>query len=122
MREFSTGATRDNDGGKIDYEGFLSPIVLERYGQYMHKHRVQADGKLRDSDNWQKHFGENHFAVCMKSLYRHFVDLWFLHRGFKRYDDKDNHLLTKDEVLSAIIFNCVAYMDKILKDNLKGDK
>ena len=53
MRKFETGATRDDDQDKIDYEGFESPEVLHRYGQYMHKHRKQADGKTRDSDNWQ---------------------------------------------------------------------
>lgn len=54
MREFRTGATRDNDEGKYDYEGFYHPLVVKRFGQYMDKHRKQADGKLRDSDNWQK--------------------------------------------------------------------
>ena len=122
MREFVTGATRDSEDGKIDYEGFISPVVLERYGQYMHMHRKQADGKLRDSDNWQKHFGENHFAVCMKSMWRHFVDLWFLHRGYKRYDKKDGHEITKDEAICAILFNCIAYLDKFLKDKLSKRK
>src|SRR5687768_9111242 len=28
-RTFSTGATRDTDNGKLDYEAFLSPLVLE---------------------------------------------------------------------------------------------
>ena len=54
MRNFDTGATRDVDTNKLDFEGFLSPVVLERYAEYMHKNRVQADGNLRDSDNWQK--------------------------------------------------------------------
>src|SRR5580698_7792736 len=54
FRTFETGATRNLDASKYDYEGFLSPLVMERFGQYMHKHRVQADGSLRDSDNWQK--------------------------------------------------------------------
>lgn len=49
MRVFGK-ATRDLDEEKIDYEGFLSPIVLERYAQYMHKHRNTANG-LRESDN-----------------------------------------------------------------------
>jgi len=50
-RYCNTGATRDVDNDKYDYEGFLSPIVLHRYAQYMHKHRLQSDGELRDSDN-----------------------------------------------------------------------
>jgi len=35
MRKFKSGALRDDDEDKIDYEGFLSPIVLERYAQYI---------------------------------------------------------------------------------------
>jgi hypothetical protein len=54
MREFDTGATRDNNEDKHNYEGFLSPLVIEEFGRYMHRHRHQADGKVRDGDNWQK--------------------------------------------------------------------
>ena len=122
MRKFSSGATRNDNEGKHDYEGFLSPVVIEAYGKYMHSHRKQADGKLRDSDNWQKLFGENHFDVCIKSLFRHFIDLWFLHRGYKRFDDKDGHEIDKEEVLMAIIFNSMAYAYKLLTMNKKKGK
>ena len=54
VRVFDTGATRDQDTTKPDFEGFLSPFVIERFGEYMSKHRVQVDGSIRDSDNWQK--------------------------------------------------------------------
>src|SRR5262249_20215749 len=53
-RIFKTGATRDTDTGKLDYEGFLSPLVLKRYAEYMHQHRVMKDGAMRASDNWQR--------------------------------------------------------------------
>ena len=52
MRKFDTGATRNNDETRLDYEGFLSPLVLERFAQYIHKNRVQDDGTIRASDNW----------------------------------------------------------------------
>jgi len=116
MRNFNTGATRDSDLGKNDYEGFFSPLVIQRFGDYMTLHRKQADGKLRDSDNWQKGFGDNHYAVCMKSLWRHFLDLWFLHRGYKRYDIKDGHEITIDEAICALLFNGMAYLYKFLND------
>jgi len=29
IRQFTTGATRDTSDGKLDYEGFISPLVLE---------------------------------------------------------------------------------------------
>ena len=80
VRTFSTGATRDTDKDKIDYEGFMHPLCIEAYGKYMNKHRVQTDGNLRDSDNWQKLFGDEHFNVCMKSGWRHFFDWWKYHR------------------------------------------
>lgn len=122
MRKFDTGATRDSDDGKYDYEAFFSPITLECCAEYMHKHRIQADGSLRDGDNWQNHFGSDHFNVCIKSLFRHFIDFWFLHRGYKRFDKKDGHEITKKEALCAMIFNEFAYLDKLLKDELKKEQ
>lgn len=121
IRQFNTGATRDSEEGKYDFEGFLSPIVIEAYAKYMHKHRKQSDGSLRDSDNWQKGFGDKHFDVCIKSLWRHFVDLWFLHRGYIRKDGKDGHTITKEEALMAMLFNIMAYAYKFLKEETKND-
>jgi hypothetical protein len=51
MRTFKTGATRNDDSNKLDFEGFLSPTALEHFAEYMNKNRVQADGNIRDSDN-----------------------------------------------------------------------
>ena len=33
MRTFATGATRDTEVEKLDYEGFLSPVVLKAYAE-----------------------------------------------------------------------------------------
>jgi len=110
IRKFATGATRDTDQNKPDYEGFLSPIVLKRYGEYMNKHRIQSDGKLRDSDNWQKGIPKNEY---MKSLLRHVMDLWLEHRGFESREGIENALM-------AILFNAMGYAYEILKEkNLK---
>ena len=109
MRKFNSGATRDTEEDKLDYEGFLSPLVIEAFGRYMHKHRIQADGKLRASDNWQKHFGEEHYSVCMKSLMRHLLDLWKEHRGFESREGIEDALM-------GILFNTMAYTDKYLKE------
>jgi len=38
IRKFDTGATRDTNEGKYDYEGILSPTVIKRYAEYMNKH------------------------------------------------------------------------------------
>jgi len=115
VRDFGTGATRDTDENKLDHEGFNSPLVMERYAQYMNKHRVQSDGTLRDSDNWQNLFGEDHFAVCMKSGMRHFMDWWKQHRGYKGQD-------ALEESLCALKFNVNAYLFKILSEKEENKK
>ena len=111
MRMFKSGATRSSDDDKLDYEGFLSPLVLERYAEYMHKHRKQADGKIRASDNWQKGIP---FTAYMKSLWRHLKDLWTLHRGIGVLDREDGHVVSKEEALCAILFNCSGYLHELL--------
>ncbi len=115
IRKFKTGATRDSNDGKHDYEGFFSPLVIKAYGRYMHKHRHQSDGTLRDSDNWQKGFGDDHFKVCIKSLWRHFLDLWFEHRGLKSREGID-------DALNGIMFNVMAYYHQILVNRKKNGK
>lgn len=95
MRKFESGATRDSDDGKLDYEGFLSPAVLKRFAQYMHKHRVQADGEVRASDNWQKGIPQHAY---MKSMFRHFMEVWELYRMESEGDEIQ-------EALCALLFN-----------------
>jgi|SRR3989304_7319858 len=106
VRKFETGATRDTDAGKLDYEGFISPIVLKRYGEYMSKHRVQSDGTLRDSDNWQKGIPKDQY---MKSLLRHTEDMWLEHRGFEGREELE-------ESVCAILFNTMGYLHETLKE------
>jgi hypothetical protein len=109
MSVFHTGATRSSDDGKLDYEGFLSPLALKRYAQYCHKHRTQADGKMRDSDNWQLGIPIPRY---MKSLWRHFVDVWTSHR---KCDDS----IDLEESLCAVIFNANGMLHEILKAKVK---
>ena len=111
VRKFESGATRDQDNNKLDYEGFLSPLVLKRYAEYMNNHRYLSDGSLRDSDNWQKLFGKHHLDVCMKSKMRHDMNLWLNHRGFNGESMEDI-----EDACCAIIFNTMAYLFKVLKD------
>jgi hypothetical protein len=105
VRQFDTGATRDIDVDKYDYEGFLSPLVIERYGAYMHKNRLQRDGSLRDSDNWQKGIP---LAAYIKSMYRHFMSVWKLYRGLKSEEDLE-------EALCGVLFNSMGYLHEVLK-------
>ncbi|MFA5313689.1 MAG: hypothetical protein WC375_10320 [Methanomassiliicoccales archaeon] len=112
IRQFETGATRDSEVGKFDYEGFLSYRVLERYAAYMDSHRKQADGKLRDSDNWQKGIS---MTVYIKSLWRHFFSVWKIHRGGQVLDERDGHIVKMDEALCGLLFNAMGYLDQYLK-------
>ena len=105
MRTFETGATRDTDQNKHDYEGFLSPLVLERFAEYMTKHRKQADGNLRASDNWQKGIP---LDAYMKSGWRHFFDWWKEHRGRPSTEGVE-------DAICALLFNAMGYLHEIRK-------
>ena len=110
IRQFPTGATRNNDPDRLDFEGFLCPLVIESYAKYLHKNRLQADGQLRDSDNWQKGISKK---VYMKSKWRHFWMTWKLHR----------HPKTKAEIIESLcaeMFNTMGYLHELLKESKNG--
>lgn len=112
IRQFATGATRDADTNKPDYEGFLSPLALRRYGEYMNRHRKQSDGSLRDSDNWQRGIP---LDAYMKSAFRHFMDWWSAHRGLSTSTGE-----SIEEELCALIFNAKGYLHELLKAKHNG--
>lgn len=103
VRTFDTGANRDTAEGKLDYEGFLSPKVLKQYAQYMHTNRHLNNGDVRDSDNWQKGIPCD---VYMKSMFRHFIEVWSIHRGSEG---------DINEALCALMFNVMGYLHESLK-------
>lgn len=105
-REFDTGATRDTDEGKLDFEGFFSPSVMLAFAEYMNRNRKMADGSVRDSDNWQKGIPKDAY---MKSMWRHFFDVWQNHRGISTHDDDITNL-------SALMFNVMGMLHEKLKD------
>jgi len=107
MRTFKTGATRDDENGKIDPEGFYSPLVVKCFSEYMMKHQKQANGELRHSDNWQKGIGKD---VYMKSAWRHFLDIWLEHRG---RSSRDGMI----DALCGLLFNVQGYLYELLKEN-----
>jgi hypothetical protein len=111
IRKFETGATRNNDKDKFDYEGFLSPVVLERFGAYMHKHRQQSNGSMRNSDNWQ--LGITREAY-IKSMLRHVMDVWLEHRGAKSREGIEDGLC-------GVIFNSMGYLYETLKQKNSND-
>lgn len=109
LRQFSSGATRDTGEGKLDYEGFLSPLVLHVYAVHMKRHTKNSDGSARPSDNWQLGIPLEHY---MKSGWRHFFDWWTNHRGVK--------LTRKERIITsicALLFNVMGYLHEYLKAN-----
>lgn len=109
MRKFDTGATRDTADGKPQYEGYLSPVVLHRYGQYMLEHQTQADGSTRSADNWQKGIPVDAYV---DSLLRHVMDVWLHHR-----DRGDLATEEYEESLCAVLFNVQGLLYERLKES-----
>jgi hypothetical protein len=109
MRKFSTGATRDDNTDKFDYNGFNSSAVEHAFAAYMHKHRKQADGSMRGSDNWKAGIPK---SAYLESLHRHFMDLWLVKEG-------NINLATETsvvDILCAIRFNVNGLLHEELKD------
>lgn len=104
-RTFDSGASRDTDEGKLDFEAFLSPTVLESYANYMHDKREMPDGTMRDGDNWQKGIPKDAY---MKSMWRHFFDVWKDGRGLETKEDEI-------ENLNALLFNVMGLLHEKLK-------
>lgn len=92
------------DTGKNDYEGFLSPLVIEAFGRYMHICRQTPTG-LRASDNWQLGIPTK---VYMKSMWRHFFDVWSHYRGGRTKERQIVNLL-------ALKFNVDGMLHEALK-------
>lgn len=107
VERFTSGATRNDDSTKFDYEGFLNPEALHVFAAYMHLHRFQRDGSVRDSDNWQKGIPLRRYV---KSLVRHVVDLWRMERGYGVTNPDTGEPHTKQELACAIVFNAMGYL------------
>jgi len=117
IRKFESGATRDTADDKYDPEGFLSPLVIDRFCEYMHKNRLQSDNSLRDSDNWQNGFG---YPTLMKSTWRHFLDMWKIHRGLRatRREKGKTVPVVMEEALCGLMFNVMGYLHEMLTEKV----
>jgi hypothetical protein len=119
MRTFGTGATRNVEVDP-DYHGFFSPLSMHAYGEYMHAHRLQSDGTIRDSDNWQLGMPNDAYV---RSLVRHIHDVELIHDGFKelaRSDARDPS--TFKAHLSAIIFNAQGILHNLVKEDIEAQR
>jgi hypothetical protein len=107
LRTFATGATRDTAEGKLEPWGFTSPYAEKAFCEYMHRHRVQSDGSLRDSGNWKKGIP---VEVFFHSLSRHILE-------FRLLWESDPPPAAGDlvEVLCAIRFNVDGMLHELVK-------
>jgi hypothetical protein len=106
MRTFDTGATRDDDTHKVDYDGFVSIPALRAFGHYMRTHQVQADGTLRDSGNWKKGIPLDAYR---KSMWRHFLDV-------AETLGVDGRQPDAIEALCALLFNVQGALHELVKE------
>lgn len=111
-RVFETGATRSPLGNKLEYDGYLNPLVLKRFAEYMKKHQTQADGQQRAADNWQ-------LNIDMKSLHdskkRHDIDVWLHIKGYPEEATED-----MEESLCAAIFGNMAMLKQVMEQSGRG--
>lgn len=107
VRVFESGATRSPLGNKLQYEGYLNPLVLKRFAEYMKKHQTQSNGEQRAADNWQKN-------IPLESLYdskvRHDMDVWLYARGYEEEMEEDI-----EEALCAVMFNTMAILKQVIE-------
>ena len=118
MRNFGDdGPTRSELGKKVQYEGYLSPLTIRRFGEYMRKHQTQEDGQDREADNWQKGDGIPQ-ASYMDSLLRHFIDIWGIQRGHWDVSEDGDGI---EDLLCALLFNAMGLLHEKVRVRLKED-
>lgn len=112
MRKFESGATRNENESKLSLIKALCPLVIKRYIEYIGKHRRQADGNLRDWDNWKQGIP---IDVYMDSDGRHFLDAWLHHDGWPEEAVCEDI----EDVLCAEMFNTMGHLREILIEKRK---
>jgi hypothetical protein len=113
IRLFETGATRNVEVDP-DIHGSTSPLALQMFGRYMQEHRLQADGTMRDADNWKKGITRDSY---MRSMRRHLHDLELHYSG---YGD-----LARDDLyaaLSGLFFNVQGFMHEQMKADIETER
>jgi hypothetical protein len=106
MRVFNSGATRDDNIGKLDYVRGLSAQVQQRYLEYLSAHRKQKDGSLRDFDNWKKGIDADAYR---ESLLRHAHDAERASMGLPVPDDA-----SLQDLLCSVLFNASGWLFELL--------
>lgn len=111
LRTFATGATRDTAQDKHEPWGFTSALAEQRFCEYMHHHRKQSDGKLRDSDNWKKGIPADAYK---HSLGRHIQDLRLILEGYPEAARESD----LEEVLCSVLFNVQGLLHETVRSRI----
>ena len=106
-RKFPTGATRSDDSAKPNYIGYLSPLVIERFGRYMLEHQY---GGQRSADNWKKGITAQAY---IESGFRHLLQVWLAHEFPERKALQNEDV---EESLCALLFNVQGYLHELLRE------
>jgi hypothetical protein len=95
ITQFKTGAIRDSQEGKTDYNETISWTALNRYARYMtgKKAKYGAGNFKKGIETWS----------YVQSMLRH-VDKWMRNTYEEGNDEKD------EDHLSAIVFNVFGIM------------
>jgi len=93
--------------GKLDYRGFLHPLVLKRYAEFMNLNRQMKDGSYRASNNWTQGISRGAYA---SSLYRHHQDVQLHMAGEPQSAGED-----LETALCAVAFNAMGLLLEVLK-------
>lgn len=137
MRKFASGAVRSQASGKFEIHGYRNPLVEHSFNKYMQKHQVCEDGSIREGKNWWAGWSTE---VSLQSMLRHIEDLTALHAGLNVYKIrkekgeetvylaenqnlrlpegvslKNVEIVTVEDCLNAVKFNCNAYLLEYLK-------
>ena len=81
--------------------------MLKRFAEYMHGHRKQTDGTLREPDNWQKGIPQ---ASYMDSMARHEMDVWLHQSGFPGEATEDI-----ETAVCGLMFNAMGMLFEVLQ-------
>jgi hypothetical protein len=113
VRHFKSGATRDDDDGKPEPWGFTSALVEKVFSDYMQGHRKQADGVMRESDNWKKGIP---LDVYWHALSRHVLDFRLLWEKFPEESRTPDIL----DALCAVRFNVDGLIHELKAREVQG--
>lgn len=112
MQGFAGGAMRSNNVARPDPVGYISPLAMAGFHDYMLRNQRMADGRMRRSDNWKAGMPCPRY---MTSLLRHAHDTHTHWDSLKHGYAEDDYEALKalKEALYGIMFNAQGLLHEI---------